>query len=103
MKRCDPTPEELPWQSPKPVLRLCCEHFACMTTPLSSDLFVKCLADTEREGQIFKARSTYNWSQISGGALLPFKHLKRGTGLSPPAVPAEGNESCYRLTPALDK
>lgn len=74
-----------------------------MTMPLSSDLFVKCLADTEHEGQIFKARSVRNWSQISGGALLPSKHLRRVTGLSPPAVPAAGNESCYRLTLALDK
>lgn len=70
---------------------------------LSSGLFGKCLADTEGEGQIFKARRAHNWSQISGGALLPFKHLKKVTGLSPPAVPAAGNKSCHRLTPALDK
>lgn len=70
---------------------------------LSSALFGKRLADTRGEGQIFKARSAHNWRQISGGALLPFKHLKKVTGLFPPAVPVAGNKSCYRLTPALDK
>lgn len=88
------------WQNPKPGLRLHWEHFACITTPLSSDLFVKCLADTGCEGQIFKAWSARNWSQISGGARLPSKHLQRVTGLSPLTA---GNESCYRLTPDLDK
>lgn len=92
-----------PWQSPKPVLCLRGEPFARVTTPLSPDLFVKRLADAEGEGRVFKARSAHNWSQISGGALLPFKHLKRVTGLSRPAVPAAGNESRYGLTPAPDK
>lgn len=70
---------------------------------LSSGLFGKRLADTEGEGQIFKAHSAHNWSQISGGALLPFKHLKKVTGLFLPAALVAGNKSCYRLTPALDK